>query len=75
MQDDNERKGLLRLLSKLDIRLSNTYKVGRNFEYKIWIINKFSRKRVYILDNQDELTLADVIEIISHHDHEHSLHS
>ena len=64
MQDDNERKGLLRLLSKLDIRLSNPYKVGRHFEYKIWIINKFSRKRVYILDNQDELTLADVIEII-----------
>ena len=64
IQDDNERKGLLRLLSKLDIRLSNPYKVGRHVEYKIWIINKFSRKRVYILDNQDELTLADVIEII-----------
>ena len=64
MQDENERKGLLRLLSKLDIRLSNPYKVGRHFEYKIWIIHKFSRKRVYILDNQDELTLADVIEII-----------
>ena len=64
MQDDNERKGLLRLLSKLDIRLSNPYKAGRYFEYKIWIIHKFSRKRVYILDNQDDLTLADVIEII-----------
>jgi hypothetical protein len=38
--------------------------VGNEFEYKIWITNKFSRKRAYILDKQDELTLADVIEII-----------
>ena len=53
MQDDNERKGLLRLLSKLDIRLSNPYKAGRDFEHKIWIIHKFTNKRVYILDNQD----------------------
>jgi hypothetical protein len=69
--DEGERKELLILLSKLDIRLSNPYKVGHDFEYKIWIIQNFSKKRVYILENHFEtfpkivdLTLADVMEIL-----------
>lgn len=70
-RQEDESKALLRLLSKLDIRLSNCYLVGRDFEYKIWIIQKFSKKRVYILEDYAEKchkivepTLADVIERI-----------
>lgn len=71
MRNEDQRKKLLRLLSKLDVRLSNPYMVGSDFEYKIRIIHKFSKRRVYILENhfqkfpeKVELTLADVIEII-----------
>lgn len=61
------RVKLIRLLSKLEIRLSEPYNIGHGFEYKIWIIQKFTKNRVYILENHFqnvELSLADVMEII-----------
>lgn len=61
------------MLSKLDIKISNLIKTGDELEYKIWIIHKFNKKRVYITENhlpkfpeavEFKLNLADVIEII-----------
>jgi len=73
IREEDERKKLLRLLSKLDIKISSSIKAGNDLEYKIWIIQKFNKKRVYIIQNHFhkfpeavklELNLADVIEII-----------
>jgi hypothetical protein len=61
------------MLSKLDIKISNPIKAGNDVEYKIWIIQKFNKERVYIIQNhfqkfpkalEGEPSLADVIEMV-----------
>jgi hypothetical protein len=72
MRNEEEKNALIKLLSKLEIKLSNPYRVGTDIEYKIWIINKFTKKRVYILEDFGKgcykkdirVTLSDVIERI-----------
>lgn len=73
IKKEDQKKKLLALLSKLDIKISSLIKTGNQTEYKIWIVQKFNKKRVYIIqdhfhdlskDAESELNLADVIEII-----------
>lgn len=73
IREEDQKKKLLGLLSKLDINISSLIQTGNETGYKIWIVQKFNKKRVYIIqddfhdpskDAESELNLADVIEII-----------
>lgn len=66
-----QREKLLKLLSNLKITISDPYKDDICLEYKIWITNKQTKRRIYLIEsrrvkNPYEITLVDILERIRH---------